>query len=152
MVSSQAKTVSEYLKSLPEVRREMISELRKLIIENLPSGYEETMNWGMISYEVPLNRYPETYNKQPLNYIALASQKNYCSLYLMCVYQESGKMGELVKTFKAANKKLNMGKSCIRFKTLDDLPLDAIAEIIASTSVDDFIMEYEQAREHRGTC
>ena len=61
-------------------------------------------------------------------------------------------MGELVKAFKAANKKLNMGKSCIRFKTLDDLPLDAIAEIIASTSVDDFIMEYEQAREHRGTC
>ncbi|TWT62020.1 DUF1801 domain-containing protein [Rubinisphaera italica] len=152
MVSSQAKTVTDYLNSLQEDRREIISELRQLILDNLPQGYEETMNWGMISYEVPLNRYPETYNKQPLNYIALASQKNYCSLYLMCVYQEAGKMGRLVKAFKAANKKLNMGKSCIRFKSLDDLPLETIAEIIASTSVSDFIAEYEQAREQRGTC
>tara|TARA_B100000315_G_scaffold259111_1_gene313687 strand:+ start:2260 stop:2532 length:273 start_codon:yes stop_codon:yes gene_type:complete len=86
MVQSKAHTVEEYMSELPEDRRQIISEVRKLILENIPEGYVETMNWGMISYEIPLEHYPETYNKQPLGLAALASQKNHMALYMMCVY------------------------------------------------------------------
>ena len=82
MVSSKAATVEEYLAELPDDRREAISEVRDLILDHLPDGYVEGMNWGMIVYEVPLERYPDTYNKQPIGLVALASQKNYMSLYL----------------------------------------------------------------------
>ena len=107
------------------------------------------MNWGMISWEIPLDRYPKTYNKQPLMYAALASKKNYMSLYLMCVYVHDGTQTEFERRFKASGKKLNMGKSCVRFKTTDDLPMDLIAYTIASTSVDDYIKSYEAARKKK---
>ena len=146
MARSSASTVNEYLDELAPDRREQIEVVREIVLENLPDGYSESMNWGMITWEVPLERYPNTYNKQPLMYAALASQKNYMSLYLMCVYAHDGKHTEFEKRFEASGKKLNMGKSCVRFKTTDDLPMDLIAETIASTPVDEYIKSYEAAR------
>ena len=120
-----------------------------LCLITCPEGYAESMNWGMISWEIPLERYPKTYNNQPLMYAALASQKNYMSLYLMCVYVHDGTQTEFERRFKASGKKLNMGKSCVRFKTTDDLPMDLIADTVASTSVDDYIKSYEAARKKK---
>ncbi len=146
MVRSSAATVEDYLDELAPDRREQIEAVRSVVLDNLPQGYDESMNWGMITWEIPLERYPKTYNKQPLMYAALASQKNYMSLYLMCVYTHDGTQTEFERRFKESGKKLNMGKSCVRFKTTDDLPMDLIAETIASTSVDAYIESYEAAR------
>ncbi len=149
MARSNAATVQEYLDELAPDRREQIRDVREIVLENLPEGYAESMNWGMITWEVPLERYPTTYNKQPLMYAALASQKNYMSLYLMCVYTHSGAQADFERRFKESGKKLNMGKSCVRFKTTDDLPMDVIADTIASTTVDDYIKIYEAARKKK---
>lgn len=146
MAKSTAATVEEYLAELPADRRETIGEVRKLIRKHLPKGYCETMNWGMISYEIPLKVYRNTYNQQPLSYAALASQKNYCTLYLMSAYQDSEQEAELKKAFETAGKKLDMGKCCIRFKKAEDLALDAIASAIASTPPQQFIAIYEASR------
>lgn len=139
MVSTSTTTPSDYLTSLPQDRREVISALRDLILDNLPEGYEETINWGMLSYEVPLEIYPDTYNKKPLSYIGLAAQKNYNSLYLMSVYQDPADYQELMDAFAAMGVKPDMGKSCIRFKSLDQIPLETISRLIAKTSVRDFV-------------
>jgi hypothetical protein len=104
------------------------------------------MNWGMLSYEVPLSRYADTYNGQPLPYAALASQKRYMSLYLNSVYGDPATERWFTDRYEASGKRLDMGKSCVRFKHLDDLPLDLIAETIARTPVDDFIRRYETSR------
>ena len=149
MVRSSAGTVEEYLDELAPDRREQIETVRSVVLDNLPDGYDESMNWGMITWEIPLERYPKTYNKQPLMYAALASQKNYMSLYLMCVYTHEGTQTEFERRFKDSGKKLNMGKSCVRFKKVDDLPLDLIADTIASTPVDEYIRSYEAARGER---
>ena len=149
MVRSSAATVEEYLDELAPDRREQIKAVRSVVLDNLPEGYNESMNWGMITWEIPLDRYPKTYNKQPLMYAALASQKNYMSLYLMCVYTHEGTQTEFERRFKDSGKKLNMGKSCVRFKKVDDLPMDLIAETIASTSVEEYIRSYEAARGKR---
>lgn len=143
---SSATTVEEYLNSLPDDRRAAIEEVRETILANLPDGYVETMNWGMISYEVPLERYPDTYNKQPLGLAALASQKNYMALYLMDVYTDEARAEAFKERYRATGKKLDMGRSCVRFKKLDDLPLDLIGEVIAGTSVEDRIVSYESSR------
>ena len=139
MVSTSTTTPSDYLASLPQDRREVISAVRDLILQYLPEGYEETINWGMLSYEVPLEVYPDTYNKKPLSYIALAAQKNYNSLYLMSVYQDPADYQELMDAFDAMGVKPDMGKSCIRFKSLDQIPLETISRLIAKTSVQGFI-------------
>ena len=139
MVSTSTTTPSDYLASLPQDRREVISALRDLILDNLPKGYEETINWGMLSYEVPLEIYPDTYNKKPLSYIGLAAQKNYNSLYLMSVYQDPADYQELMDAFAAMGVKPDMRKSCIRFKSLDQIPLETISRLIAKTSVRDFV-------------
>lgn len=139
MVSTSTTTPSDYLASLPQDRREVISAVRDLILGSLPEGYEETINWGMLSYEVPLDVYPDTYNKKPLNYIGLAAQKNYNSLYLMSVYQNPADYQELMDAFDAMGVKPDMGKSCIRFKSLDQIPLETISRLIAKTSVQGFI-------------
>lgn len=110
-----------------------------MILQNLPEGYQETINWGMLSYEVPLETYPDTYNKKPLNYIGLAAQKNYNSLYLMSVYQNPADYQDLMEAFASIGVKPDMGKSCIRFKSLDQLPLDTISRLIAKTSVQELI-------------
>jgi hypothetical protein len=147
MVSSPARTVDAYLDSLPPDRREIIATVREIIVRNLPEGYSETMDYGMIGYGVSLDRYPETYNGHPLCYAALASQKNHCSLYLMSAYGAGEREGWLEREFERAGKKLDMGKSCVRFKSLDDLPLPAIGEFIASVPVEQFIAVYEKGRE-----
>ncbi|HPR35916.1 MAG TPA: DUF1801 domain-containing protein [Anaerolineaceae bacterium] len=139
MVSTSSTTPSDYLASLPQDRREVISAVRDLILGSLPEGYEETINWGMLSYQVPLDVYPDTYNKKPLNYIGLAAQKNYNSLYLMSVYQDPADYQELMDAFDAMGVKPDMGKSCIRFKSLDQIPLETISRLIAKTSVQGFI-------------
>ncbi|SDN60161.1 iron chaperone [Allokutzneria albata] len=139
-------TVEEYLESLPEDRRGIVSELRRVILDNLPEGYEEGFQYGMIGYYIPLQRYPATYNKQALSYVALASQKNHLSLYLMGVYANPGGEVEFRDRWAATGKKLDMGKSCVRFRKLEDLPLDLIAETVAGVSVDDYIARYESSR------
>jgi hypothetical protein len=150
MASSKAATVKEYLEELPEERRSVISAVRKVIVKNLPKGYQETMNWGMICYEIPLKRYPDTYNGQPLTYAALAAQKNYCSVYLMalCSCVEKGVKPDswLREQFRKAGKKLDMGRSCVRFKKLDDLPLDVIGQVIRNVTPEQYIAWYEATR------
>ena len=146
MVSSKAETVEQYLDELPDDRREAIEAVRQAVLDNLPPGYVEAMNWGMISYEVPLDTYPDTYNKKPLMYAALASQKNHMAVYLTAVYADEGSRQDFADRYRATGKKLDMGKSCVRFKNLDQLPLDLIGEVIADTSVEDFIGIQEAAR------
>lgn len=146
MGKSEAVTVEEYLNELPAERRTVVAAVRQLILDNLPAGYQETISWGMIGYSIPLARYPKTYNGQPLSYIALASHKSYISLYLMSVYGDPQQEAWLKDAFAAAGKKLDMGKSCLHFRKLDDLPLDVIAEVVASTPPDQYIARYEASR------
>ncbi len=146
MVSSKETTPAAYLASLPSERRKVIAAVRRVVKKHLPTGYVETMNWGMLSYEVPLSRYPDTYNERPLSYMALAAQKNGYALYMMNVYGNEALMRKLEAAYAAAGRKLDMGKSCLRFRTLEELPLDVIGEIVASTSVESHIAASEAAR------
>jgi hypothetical protein len=148
MGNSPPTTADAYLAGLPEDRRAVVARVREEILRNLPAGYQETAR-GMLTYEVPLDRYPRTYNKQPLMYAALAAQKNGYSLYLMSVYGDPAQEARLREAFQAAGKKPDMGKSCVRFKRLDDLPLPVVAEVIAATPVDRFIEIYEASRAGR---
>ncbi len=145
-MQSKAKTVQQYLSELSDDRLEAIESVRDVILENLPDGFEEAMNWGMITYEVPLSLYPNTYNKKPLMMAALASQKNHMAVYLTGVYADSDSRGRFVDAYKATGKRMDMGQSCVRFRKLDDLPLDLIGEAIATHSVDEFIEIYEASR------
>ena len=147
MAKSGAATVDEYLAELPEDRRAAIAEVREVVLRNLPAGYVETMSWGMIGYEIPLERYPKTYNGQPLMYAALGSQKNYCAVYLMGVYGDGEQARRFREAFKQAGKKLDMGKSCVRFRTADDLALDAVGEVIAGTTPEQYIAIHEASRQ-----
>ncbi len=147
MVKSRATTVEEYLAELPEDRRAVIAEVRKLILEHLPAGYQERMNWGMITYEIPLERYPKTYNEQPLGYVALAAQKQYYALYLMGVYGDSEQEKALRQAYAAAGKRLDIGKSYLRFRKLEDLLVEPIAEIVASTPPEVMLAQYEASRQ-----
>ena len=145
MVQSKAATVDEYLRELPSDRRAVLTRVREIVVQNLPKGFRESMNWGMITYEIPLERYGDTYNGQPLCYIGLAAQKRHFSLYLMGVAQSSEKEKWLRSAFKQAGKDLDMGKSCLRFRTLDDLPLEVIGQVVASTTPEDLIAQNEIA-------
>lgn len=146
MASSKAATVAQYLADLPADRRAEIEEVRDLVNAALPAGYREGMGFGMIGWVIPLEDYPDTYNKQPLAYAGLAAQKNYNSLYLNCVYASKERSERLQEAAAVAGKKLDMGKSCIRFRRAEDLPLELISDEIASTSPAEFIRIYEQAR------
>lgn len=146
MVQSKATSVQQYLEELPPERREVISAVRQVILENLPEGYVESMNWGMVAYEIPLEDYPDTYNGKPLAYLSLAAQKRHYSLYMMDVYGNTEKEARLRDGFEEAGKKLDMGKSCLRFKKLEDLPLDLIGELVASTPLEEMIAIYEESR------
>lgn len=143
MVKSAATTVSAYLKELPAERRAVISAVRDVIVRNLPKGYEETMNWGMISYQIPLESYPDTYNKQPACYASLAAQKNHYAVYLMGIDDAKRKL--LADAFKKLGKKMDMGGSCLRFKKLEDIPLDTVGKLIASTKPAELIERMEAA-------
>lgn len=138
-MKSDATTPEEYIAALEYDRAKAIAAVRDVVLDNLPRGYEEVINWGMITYQVPLEVFPDTYNKKPLMYAALASEKNYMVVHLMCLYTRVDLKTEFEAASKAAGRKLDMGKSCVRFKKLENLPLDLIGEIIASTPVDQFI-------------
>lgn len=146
LAASKAATVAEYLKSLPTERRRVVSAVRSVVRKNLPKGYREAMGFGMITYGIPLKSYPHTYNGQPLCYAALAAQKNYYALYLMGAYADPSSGRKLAAGFRQRGKKLDMGKSCLRFKSLDDLPLDVIADTIASTPPEKMIAYVEKSR------
>ncbi|PSJ37621.1 DUF1801 domain-containing protein [Allosphingosinicella deserti] len=146
MVSSQAATPEAYLAELEPERAAFVARLRDLINANLPSGYEERMNWGMISWEVPLSRYPNTYNGQPLGYAALAAQKNFTALYLTCVYASEERTERLKRDWASAGKRLDMGKSCLRLKGPQDLAEEVLAATIRAVPVDVLIAEHERAR------
>jgi hypothetical protein len=141
--------VAEYLDQLPPEQREVVSKVRDTILANLPEGYVETMNWGMISYEIPLEDYPDTYNNRPLSYAALAAQKRYYSLYLNSVYGDPEKEAELKEGFERAGRKLDMGKSCVRFRKLEQVPLDVIGDVMASTPPEEYIAIYEASRKKK---
>jgi hypothetical protein len=151
VVSSRAATVEQYLAELPDDRRVEIERVRDLINAALPNGYREAMGYGMIGWVVPLEGFPDTYNGQPLTYAGLAAQKNYNSLYLNCVYASKERTERLRAGFAAAGKKLDMGKSCIRFRKADDLALDAIRREVESATPEEFIRICETARSS-GTC
>ena len=146
---SEAKTVQDYLKELPESRRDAIQAVRDVILKNLPSGYEEAMNWGMITYQVPLDVYPDTYNKQPLMYAALASQKNHMAVYLMGIYMDDADRDQFFEAYKATGKRLDIGKSCVRFRKLEDLPLELVGQAIATMPADEFVRRAEALRAKR---
>ena len=148
-MQSDAKTVAEYLSNLADVGRGAISAVRGVILDNLPDGYEEAMQFGMITYVVPLSILADTYNGQPLMYVALASQKRHMSLYLTNVYGDESVEKWFRERYLAAGKKLDMGKSCVRFRKLDDLPLELVGEVVARTPIADFVGIYKASRSGR---
>lgn len=146
MVSSAAKTVAQYLDSLPPERRAVVAAVRDLVNQHLPPRFVESMNFGMIAWEIPLARYPVTYNKQPLMYAALAAQKNGYSLYLLCAHMDAAAKDVLRNAYAAAGRRLDMGGSCLRFKRFEDLLTEPIVQLVAGTSVEEHIARYEAGR------
>ena len=139
MMKSTATTISDYLADMPPERRTVIEKVRKTILAYLPEGYEETLNWGMITYQVPLEVYPDTYNKKPLMYAALANQKNHMAVYLTGIYMDEDLYQDFEKKYRETGKRYDIGKSCVRFRKLEDLPLALIGESIAAIDMDEFI-------------
>ena len=142
MVSSRAETVEQYLAELSDDRRDAIAEVRDTIVANVPDGVVETMSYGMITYEI----LPETVQgaslDKPVMFAALASQKNHMALYLSAVLAGEGSEDSFRKRYLATGKKLDMGKSCVRFKKIDDLPVDLVAEVIGAVSLEEFLDGY----------
>jgi hypothetical protein len=152
-MKSEATTVEAYLATLPEDRRRAIEAVRKVILDNLDEDYEEGIQYGMIGYNVPHRVYPAAYHcdpKQPLTFAALASQKGYMSIYLMCIYGHEALRSWFEEAWAEAGKKLSMGKSCVRFKKLDDLALDVIGEAIRQVPARKYIEYVESARAATG--
>ena len=146
-MQSKATTVDAYLAELPEERREAISSIRGVILKNLPNGYEEGMQWGMIGYYVPHSLYPAGYHcqpEEPLPVASLASQKNHMAFYGLGLYINEAQARWFVEEWKKAGKKLDMGKSCVRFKTLDDVAVDVIGRAIKRLPVEQYIEQYER--------
>lgn len=154
MATSKPTTVAEYLASLPDDRRTAIEAVRKTILANLDKGYAEGIQYGMIGYFVPHSVYPPGYHcdpKQPLPFASIASQKNHIGIYLFCIYNDAGETAEFVKAWKATGKKLDMGKSCIRFKKIEDVALDVIGNTIRRMPAKKFIEYYERNIKAAGT-
>ena len=146
MVQSKAKSVSQYLKELPEDRRIAISRIREVILQSVDGGIEEIMSYGMIGYHVPLRVYPAGYHcnpAMPLPYVSLASQKNHMAIYMMGLYMDPADTAWFAKAWIATGKKLNMGKSCIRFSKLEDVPLEVLAAAIRRMPSKRYIATYE---------
>ena len=147
-MQSKAQTVAAYLKALTPERRKALGAVRKVIRAHLPKGYVETMQYGMIGYVVPLKLYPAGYHVgkgRSLPFVNLAAQKSYMSLYLFGCYVEKKDEAWLRHAFKVRGKRLDMGKSCVRFKSLDELPLDVVGAAVARWPVKDFVARYEKA-------
>lgn len=138
-MKSEASTVEQYLADLPADRLDAIEEVRKVILANLPEGYVEEMAYGMIGYVVPLETFSDTYNGKPLGYMALASQKNHMAVYMTGIYMDDELREKFETDYKATGKRWDVGASCVRFKKLEDLPLDVIGEATAAIPVERFI-------------
>ena len=151
---SEATSVAQYLDELPDDRRRAIRKIRSVIRKNLPTGYQERMNWGMISYEVPLRVVPKTYNGEPLLYAALASQKNHMAVYLSAIYCDADRRAAFETAWTETGKKFNAGKSCVRFKKIEDIPLHVLGEAIAAVPMAEFIETVERIKnsDARGSC
>jgi hypothetical protein len=142
-------TVAAYLASLTPEKRAVIQQARAFIRKHIPKGYAEFMNWGVINWGIPLKEFSDTYNGQPLCYVALGAQKNYNVFYLMAAYDETnGTTGaaRLAEAFKKADKRLDMGKCCLRFKQLDDLEIDSVASLIATSTPDEYLAYYKRTK------
>ena len=148
-MKSTAKTVDEYLAELPLERRPAIETVRNVILDNLPAGYEEAMNWGMITYQVPLSVYADTYNGQPLMYAALASQKNHMAVYLTAIYTDEESRQWFEAGYRLTGKRMDVGKSCVRFRKLEDLPLDLVADAISYMEMQEFVRRERELRQAR---
>jgi uncharacterized protein YdhG (YjbR/CyaY superfamily) len=146
----KAKTPEEYIENIPDNRKEAVRKLRKIILENLPKGFTETIDYGMIGYVVPHSIYPKGYHtdsKQPLPFINLASQKNYISLYHMGLYGNKDLLGWFTKEYSNyTTRKLDMGKGCMRFKNPEQIPFSLIGELVSKITVRDWIANYERNR------
>jgi hypothetical protein len=149
---SKATTVAAYLKDLPTERRTALEAVRTVILKNLPTGYVEGMQYGMIGYFVPHDLYPPGYHcnpKEPLPFAQIASQKNHMAVYLMCLYTDPEHGGRFQQAWAKTGKKLDMGKSCIRFRKVEDLALDVIGQTIRNVPMKQFIRFYEAALQNR---
>lgn len=146
-MQSTAKTPSEYVDSLPDERKNVIENIRKTILDNLPKGFEETISYGMLGYVVPHSIYPSGYHcdpKTPLPFISVASQKNFIAVYHMGIYADETLLNWFVAEYpKHCKTKLDMGKSCIRFKKVNDIPLDLLGQLVTKMTVQDCISLYE---------
>ena len=143
---SEATTVAEYLAGLEPERRATLETVHDAVSTAMPEGYQEKIAHGMITWSVPLERFPDTYNGEPLSYAALASQKQYCSLYLMGLYSDPERERDFRERWTADGRKLDMGKSCLRFKRLDDLDLDLVRDAVSAMPVEEFVATYERVR------
>ncbi|MBM6500701.1 DUF1801 domain-containing protein [Flavobacterium macrobrachii] len=147
-MQSTAKTPSEYVDSLPDERKNVIENIRKTILDNLPKGFEETISYGMLGYVVPHSIYPSGYHcdpKTPLPFISVASQKNFIAVYHMGIYADETLLNWFVAEYpKHCKTKLDMGKSCIRFKKVNDIPLDLLGQLVTKMTVQDWISLYEK--------
>ena len=146
MKAARPTTVAAYLASLPPEKRAVIEAARALVHKHIAKGYAEFMNWGVINWGIPLEQFPNTYNGQPLCYVALGAQKNYNAFYLMGAHDESNGAKLLADAFKKAGKRLDMGKCCLRFKQLDDLELASLAKVIAMSTPKDYLDYYMQTK------
>ena len=147
-MQSTAKTPTEYVDSLPDERKIVIENIRKMILDNLPKGFEETIAYGMLSYVVPHSIYPSGYHcdpKTPLPFLSVASQKNFIAVYHMGIYADENLLNWFVAEYpKHCKTKLDMGKSCIRFKKMNDIPLELLGQLVDKMSVQDWISLYEK--------
>lgn len=147
-MQSTAKTPAEYVDSLPDEQKNVIENIRKTVLDNLPEGFEETMGYGMLGYVVPHSIYPSGYHcdpKTPLPFISVASQKNFIAFYHMGIYADETLLNWFVAEYpKHCKTKLDMGKSCIRFKKMNDIPLELLGQLVAKMSVQDWISLYEK--------
>ncbi|NUP13088.1 MAG: DUF1801 domain-containing protein [Polyangiaceae bacterium] len=146
MASAEFGTAEAYLASLPADRRDALAAVRNVILKNLPKGYEEGIEFGMIAYSIPLSRFPKTYNGRPLMLAAIASQKSHMAVYLTSIYGSDALRAWFERAYRDSGKKLDMGKSCVRFKQLDELALDVVGEAITRVSVDDYLAQYEAVK------
>jgi Domain of unknown function (DU1801) len=147
-MQSKATTVEQYLAELPPDRKKALTDLRKTILKNLPKGFQETMGYGMIGYVIPHSRYPDGYHcnpSLPLPFMNIASQKNFIAIYNMGIYANPAILKWFTEAHaKASTKKLDMGKSCVRYKNPDDIPLDLIGKLAAKITPDEWIDLYEK--------